>query len=270
MKPRPLFRRTGKLNEAVRRKLASCSTVILILDFDGTLAPIRKTPSLAAMPQKTTSLLARLARRTDFTVGLATGRSRTDILGKVGLRDLFLISNHGFEISLGKKRWVHPAAKLARPQLTECARSLRRSFRDVRGVLIEHKGYTLSVHYRNVSRFLVPLVKETAQDLLRRYHKSLRATSGKKVLEIRPRVLWGKGHAALRILKSLRRSPTPLVLYVGDDVTDEDAFRRLPRSAVTVVVGRHATAASYSVKNPGDVARFLQAMNSIKTKDDDQ
>jgi trehalose 6-phosphate phosphatase len=266
MIPQPLFDRRGILDDAARRRITACKTVVLFLDFDGTLAPIRKAPSLAVMPQRTKGILASLARRPEFVVGLATGRTRADIVRKVGLKGLFLITNHGFEISRGKTRWVHPAAKRARPGLTRCAAALRRSLRAVRGTLIEHKGYTLSVHFRNVSKAGVPIVHQTVAELLLQYGDSLKSAAGKKVLEIRPRVLWGKGHAALRVLQSLRRSPSPLVLYIGDDVTDEDAFRLLPRGAITIAVGRYRSAALYRVKNPGDVVRFLQVVNNIGTR----
>lgn len=267
MMPRRLFVQRYVLNNSVRRKLNSCSRIILLLDFDGTLAPIRKTPSLVSLPSRTRALLRRLSSRPDITVGLVTGRSRSDIMKKVGMSRIVLITNHGFQISRGQSRWVHPAAIQAQPVLREIARKFKRALKSVPYVLVEDKRHTLTLHYRNVQEQFVPFVKKIAACLLRPYEKDVRTTRGKKVLEIRPNVLWNKGHAVRRVLKSLGLTKSSLVVYIGDDRTDEDAFKLLHGRALTVLVGRRTqSAARYRVRNPRAVTQFLKIIDATTMK----
>lgn len=266
--PHSLFNRQGDPRESVMRMLRSCRRTILLLDFDGTLAPIRRTPSVATLPPATREILEHLEARPSVTVALVTGRSLSDIVRKVPVQGLILITNHGFQISSGGVHWVHPAAKRAAPLIAGVARKLGHALEPVRNVLIEKKKLTLSVHYRNVREKDVPLVKRLVTVVVRSHEKELKLTAGNKVLEIRPRAAWSKGHAVLRILKSIGQSRSRCVVYVGDDTTDEDAFRLLPSPSVTVRVGRHrASAAAYWVSKPSQVRRFLEIVDSMNSGD---
>jgi len=265
MTPQPLFGPRKTLNPSVKKKLRGCSHVILFLDFDGTLAPIRRTPSLATLSPRMKSLLDQLSARPDVTLALVTGRSRQDILTRVHIDTLLVMANHGFEIAGGRSEWIHPVANAIRPLLAKVDRTLTIALKPVRNILIENKRYTLSVHFRNVPGWMTPLVKNTVEGVVRPYAKLLKTAPGKKVIEVRPNVDWSKGHAVIRVLETLRPSRSVLVVYIGDDLTDEDAFRMLPRSAIKVLVGtRRASAASYSVRDPRDVARFLDAVHSAR------
>ncbi|MDP2887272.1 MAG: trehalose-phosphatase [Ignavibacteria bacterium] len=267
MKPRPLFNKRQTLTKPVMSRLGRCKNIILFLDFDGTLVPIGKTPSLATLSSETRALLRRLSNRPNIIVGLVTGRSQSDIKAKVRLRDLFLIANHGFEISMRRSHWVHRTAKEARPVLGEIVRKLKRGLSAVQGVLIENKRYTLTVHYRNVRKQSVPLVKEITRRLLRPYEGDLRITRGKKIFEVRPDAPWNKGHAVEHVLKCLRPDKTSLVVYIGDDRSDEDAFLLLRGKAITIVVGgRRRSAAKYQVSSPRTVAEFLKIIEATTTK----
>jgi len=94
------------------------------------------------------------------------------------------------------------------------------------------------------------------------YNSLVTITTGKKVIEIRPNVSWGKGHALRKILNAGGRSRNRLVVCCGDDATDEDAFRLLPKDAVTVRVGRvHDSNARFYVRNVSDVYRFLEMID---------
>ena len=263
MKPQPLFAERNVLPGPVRRRLSGSRKVILFLDFDGTLVPIRKKPSLARLAPNTGALLRRLAHSPGILVGLVTGRSHSDIAAKVRLSRLFLITNHGFEIVSGTSHWVHPEAARTVPILEAIAGELETSIGSIPGVLIENKGYTVSVHYRNVQRQIVPLVKRRVARSLTPYEGSAKTTSGKRVLEIRPNLDWNKGFAVMKFLRSQRPPHTAFVAYIGDDATDEDAFRLLPRRAVTIVVGkRMRSAAAYWVPSPRHVVKFLELVAS--------
>jgi len=264
MRPRSLFGQHHVLTAAVRRRLAECRRIVLLLDFDGTLAPIRNLPAQAEMPAKTAVLLRQLANRPNITVGLVTGRSRQDILKKVRMPALLLITNHGFEISWGQLRWIHQGAQKARPLLKTLARRLTTTLGDIPGILIEDKQYSLSVHYRNVPVVYIPSVRETVLQLLNQCDGNLRLTHGKKVLELRPRALWNKGYAVKRVLASLPQARSTLVIYAGDDVTDEDVFTVLGRRHVTITVGRRQSAgASYRARNPQEITQLMEIINSL-------
>jgi len=264
MMPVPLFDRGGRLGDSVVRQLRSCRRTVLLLDFDGTLAPIRKTPSEATLPSATKRLLRRLVAKPLVTVAVVTGRSHADIMQKVALRGPLFVTNHGFQISSGRVRWVHPDAKRAAPLIGRLARRLRRSLASVRKVLIENKKLTLTVHYRNVRKKDVRMVKKVVARMAHLYEAGLSVTSGKRVFEFRPRAAWGKGHAVLRILKSIGHPNSQSVVYIGDDTTDEDAFRMLAYPAVTVRVGRHRRSrAAYWAANPAQVRKFLEIVAQI-------
>lgn len=253
------------LRARVKQTIAHAKKVFLFLDFDGTLAPIRKKPSLAMLPGATETILRRLAKRPNVVVCIVTGRSQADAKEKIRIRNVLWIANHGFEISMGRSHWVHQSALQARHVLGEIARKLKRVLPAIQGVLIENKRYTLTVHYRNVWKQSVPVVKETTQRLLRPYEAQFRITRGKKVFEVRPDVQWNKGRAVDRVLKFLRPGKTSLVVYVGDDRTDEDAFKLLRGRAITVLVGgRRQSAAKYRVGSPSAVAEFLKILDASR------
>lgn len=263
MMPYPLFQRHTTLRARVKQTIAHAKRVFLFLDFDGTLAPIRKKPSLAMLPAATEVILRRLAKRPNVVVCIVTGRSQADIKEKIRMSNIHWITNHGFEISIGRSHWIHQGALQARPVLVEISRKLKRELSVVQGVHIENKRYTLTVHYRNVRKQSVPVVKETTEGLLRPYEAKFKITRGKKVFEVRPDVPWNKGRAVDRVLKLLRAGKMSLVVYVGDDRTDEDAFKLLHGRGLTVLVGgRRQSAARYRVQNPSAVAVFLKALDA--------
>lgn len=266
--PVSLFNRKGGIKDTVAKRLRSCRRTVLLLDFDGTLAPIRSTPSVAGVSAGTKNLLRRLVGRRPITLCLVTGRSLHDIVKKLGIHGVILLTNHGFQISSGAASWVHPAAKQVEPLLVGLGRKLGRALEGVSGVLVESKKLTLSVHYRNVPKKDVRKVKGLVQSIAHPHRSDLMLTAGKKVVEIRPRAVWNKGHAVLRVLKSLGNKRSRCVVYIGDDTTDEDAFRLLPPSAVTIRVGAYAnTAAAFRVRNPSQVRRFLEIVDSINNGD---
>ena len=263
MKNHPLFVKRNRLNSTLERKLGTSGRIILFLDYDGTLVPIRRKPSLATLRPSLRSLLRRLAARPNITLCLVTGRSLADIRSKIRIKQLGFISNHGFEIAVGGSIWIHPAARIARHRLIGLASELKLTLKHIRNVFIENKRYTLTIHFRTVDRRLVPFVKEVVAHSVRPEAEFLKTTLGKKVVEVRPSVRWNKGYAVLRVLKSLARNRLPLIVYIGDDQTDEDAFRLLRNKGLTVVVGtRRKSAASFTLRNPQQVTRFLELLDT--------
>ena len=191
----------------------------------------------------------------------------TDIRARIGLSNIVLVANHGFQISEAGTDWVHPSIVGLRPFLKELVAELNLRFEGIRNLTIEDKIVTLSVHYRNVNPARISFIKETILRELKPYRTRFKITCGKKVFEIRPNVLWDKGKALLHLLNQRSHLRSRLILYCGDDVTDEDAFRRLPREAITVAVGnRYGSKARFYVRSVAGVHTILKFVSSERNK----
>jgi trehalose 6-phosphate phosphatase len=247
----------------VAGEIGGASHFLLCLDFDGTLAPIVPDPADAHMPGETRAVLEQLASQPGVTAAIVSGRAAGDLQARVG-RNVILAGNHGLEIIEGNTRWRHPAAERLQPLLHEICGELVARAGEIPGALIEDKGLTASFHYRNVASSDVPLISEILNAVVSQYNDSFFVRSGNKIYEIVPRVQWDKGSAILRILEHLRKTYRGeiAVCYIGDDTTDECAFRQLP-GAITVRVGEDSpTAARFRVPDPAHVTTFLHWVQS--------
>lgn len=255
--------RAERTERAVLERLRG-TPLVLLLDVDGTLAPIAPRPQDAAVPAATRDVLARLAARHDTRVAVVSGRAADDALRLVGVHSIWAAGNHGFEfVTPDGTRHAHPEAAPFAPALREAVADLRAELRAVPGAIVEDKTLTISVHFRLVAGEQVDQVRESAKRVARA--RGLRASEGKMVVELRPPVLVDKGTAVLTLADALgAHAPSAAVLFAGDDVTDEDAFDRLRRGlpgAVTVNVGTRAdTAAEFQVPNPAAFGRVLAAL----------
>lgn len=256
----------------VRRRLEGAERLFLFLDFDGTLSPIVAHAAQARLPAPTRRVLEALVARPDVRVALVSGRRLSDLRRRVGARGLCYVGNHGLELQGGGVRRLHPAARRARPLIGKIARRLQKALQAISGAWVEDKGLTLSVHFREVRQEAQPRVRRLFQEAVRseRARGRLRVTPGKRVFEVRPRGPWNKG-SVVRWLSARWRALPPgggpgLQVYVGDDITDEDAFRVLREAGITVAVGRSTagTHARYTVRDPRQVRRFLQRILEIR------
>jgi trehalose-phosphatase len=153
-------------------------------------------------------------------------------------------------------RFVEPEADARRDRLRRLTELLQSRLRQVPGVLVEDKGMTTSIHFRQVSESDVPAVEESVRASVATAGALFRLNNGRKVFEIVPRSGWHKGAAVKWILSHLGESDY-LPIYIGDDNTDEDAFAVLPEG-ITVRVGEQAvTCAQYGIPGPAEVYQFL-------------
>jgi trehalose-phosphatase len=247
------------------RHVASTKSLFLFLDYDGTLTPIADHPSHARLQAETKRLLKQSADLPGVWVALVSGRSLSDLKRIVGIRGLYYVGNHGLELEGPSLRYVNPVAQATQPLLKKIAGELKAALRPIPGAWVEEKGLTFSVHWRNIPRTL----RRQFHRLVRRSTAPLKAeglirvTRGKRVVEVRPPVAWGKGEMVTWILRRViprRSSAKPLVMYLGDDETDEEAFRVTNRCrGLSVRVGRRqsATKARWWVKNPLEVRELL-------------
>lgn len=229
----------------------------ILLDFDGTLAPIAPHPADARMPGETLSLLKALVRQ-GCRVGVISGRALDSLRTLVPAPGLILAGNHGMEIEGNDWQFLHEGARAEVPRIERAFETLRPIAANHPGALVENKGLTVSLHYRKVDSHLVPPLLEEARGALGKQPELSRLllVPGRRVLEIRPEVSWDKGRACLLILHRTGGRQDRSV-YMGDDRTDEDAFRCLP-DAITVRVGLGNTAARYYVEGEDEVTRFLK------------
>lgn len=256
----------------ITRQIASAKSLLVFLDYDGTVVPIVAHPSLAVLPVTMKRLLNDLNHQSGVSVALISGRALKDLKRMVGVSRLCYVGNHGLELEGKGVRYVHPQAQAYRPFLRRIARALTAALRPVPGAWVEDKGLTVSLHWRAVSpSFHRRFQRIVAQCTLReRQRRQVRLTRGKRVLEIRPPVQWGKGEVVEWLSRrlcpaSIRARPT--MVYVGDDQTDEDAFRVVNQChGISVFVGQRprATQARWWVRNPHEVHETLRRILQIR------
>jgi len=235
------------------------SKLMLFFDFDGTLSPIVKNPEEAFIPDKVRSWLERLSKNKEYIIAVVTGRSLQDIRKRVGLKNIIYASNHGMEVYY-RGRFLLRKGDIYKRPLKNLEKELIRELSGTPNIYIENKGLSIAIHLRRVRKQyhaeVKRIVKMAVEPWLKR-HK-LQLTGGKMLLEVRP-VLWDKGKAVLWMWK--RFAPNHLPVYIGDDVTDEDAFRAIGDAGITVKVGRKATLAGFCLRNHKDVWAFLAALD---------
>ncbi len=237
----------------------------LFLDYDGTLSPIAPRPELAVLPERTREALRRLARR--FPVVILSGRDREDVASLVGLPDLVYAGSHGFDIAGPPSAAGVPPLRLevgdGIPERIElAAERLRRDLAEVEGVLVEPKRFAVSVHFRLAGAADLPRI-ERAVDEAAAAVPGLRKAHGKMLLELRPDLDWDKGRALLWLLDNLGLDrPAALPIYIGDDQTDEDAFRAIAGRGIGILVSEEPreTAAEYGLRDPEEVRELLERL----------
>ncbi|SNB46881.1 trehalose-phosphatase [Geobacter sp. DSM 9736] len=233
----------------------------IFLDYDGTLVPIAETPDRALMSDETRSVVTDLARR--CTVAVISGRDLPDVRRLVALDSIFYAGSHGFD--MGGPEGLHLENRVGvdfLPDLEEAGRKLTADLARIPGILIERKKFAVAVHYRRVAAEQAVQV-ERAVDALVALNPRLRKTGGKKIFELRPAVDWHKGKALLALLRALHLDrPDVIPLYIGDDVTDEDAFGELEGRGIGIAVqdAPAETSASYRLKDTGEVRKFLESL----------
>ena len=270
---------SASISDAIRDAVAdrlSHSPLLVALDIDGTLAPIAPTPEQAAVPPATRRTLERLTRLPNVHVAFVTGRAAADGRRLVAVPNSWTIGNHGIElIEPGGALRANAAAEAYGPAMARAVQLLRDRVAGIRGVLVEDKRWTVSVHVRLASDDVVPKVEHEVESIGREL--GLRELHGKKIFELRPPIAIHKGIALIELATSLGvfdgEVLTGSILYVGDDRTDEDAFRVLPPApahSVTIHVGgaelpdgQHTTA-ELLLDDPGAVHDFLEWLAVIR------
>ncbi|WP_162053030.1 trehalose-phosphatase [Pontibacter pamirensis] len=242
----------------------------VFLDYDGCLSPIVKDPDKAVMTQEMRDTLQRLANV--CSVAVVSGRDRANVENLVQLDNLYYAGSHGFDISGPNNMHTEPGgASEAVPALDKAQKTLDERLKDVEGVLVERKRYAIAVHYRNVPDEQVSKVLQVTEEVIGQ-HPELKKGPGKKIMELKPNLDWHKGKAVRWLMDELDlNKPDVVPLYIGDDITDEDAFAELQGEGIGIMVGEHddKTAAEYRLEDVTDVLAFLEALTqTIKSQQD--
>ena len=235
-----------------------------MLDFDGTLAPIVSKPDKAKMSANMRRALSLCARR--MPLAIVTGRALADARARIRLGGVSIAGNHGLEWFIAGKRKriaVSPAMMRA---LRAARRELMSLEKRYKGVYVEDKKLSISVHFRRARAHRAAIEREVRRIARNASAKRLRVIGGILVLNILPKAGWNKGRAAAMIASRIKSSKNAVPIFIGDDETDEDAFRAL-RSGVTIRVKNEKnteTAARYTLNNVESVRRFLLWLTALR------
>jgi trehalose 6-phosphate phosphatase len=237
----------------------------VFFDFDGTLSDIVNNPDAARLVAGAADALTALTAQ--CPVAILSGRDLADVRERIGLPGIWYAGSHGFELT-GPDGTHHENAEAAAsiPVLGQAAAELADRLGHIPGVMVEHKRFGVAVHYRNAARDRVGEVAAAVRNAGQR--TALRVTTGREVIELRPNLDWDKGRTLLWVLDHIRdnEKPGPLLpIYLGDDITDEDAFDAIADGGIPIVVrhsddGDRATAASYALDNPDQAREFTEQL----------
>ncbi len=239
----------------------------VFLDYDGTLTPIVARPELAVIADDMRDIIRALA--STHTLAIVSGRERADVTRLVALDGIFYVGSHGFDISGPENEVLHQEGREFIRSVKEATNQLREALAPVNGAVVEPKTFSVAVHYRLLNSEDMPKVRAAVDDVLRR-HPELRETGGKRVIDLRPRIDWDKGKAVLWLLEHFAESGAdPYPVYIGDDVTDEDAFAALTDIGLSVLVADtdRPSHACRRLENIDAVHCFLAALLNIEGAD---
>ncbi|WOK97630.1 putative trehalose-phosphate phosphatase 6 [Canna indica] len=252
---------------------ATGKKIVVFLDYDGTLSPIVDDPNRAFMSAAMRDAVRVVAKQ--FPTAIVSGRCINKVFSFVKLRELYYAGSHGMDIKGPSKRTKHtnPKAKAVLfqpaneflPMMQEVYKKLVEETKFIMGSRVEDNKFSLSVHFRCVDEKIWSSLIELVTSVLKEYPK-LRLTLGRKVLEIRPSIKWDKGKALEFLLESLGFTNCSNVfpIYIGDDRTDEDAFKvlREKEQGLGILVSKFAkeTNASYCLQEPTEVMNFLRRL----------
>ena len=244
--------------EAIRR-IARSHHVLLLFDFDGTLCPFHADSSTVWLSDERREQLLALA--TTATIAIVSGRRLDDVRRRAGLpMSTFCAGLHGLEIEGGGDQFVHPDASSATDLLSSLEGTLARALGGLSGVFVESKTIALVVHFRSATDAVAARARDEVLAVAQPHVEGgrLRVMPGAGMLELLPNIDWNKGNAVDWIHERVRaHHPDVTAVYVGDDVTDEDAFRALRNHGLSIAASDRVKGADYRIDGPDDVGRLI-------------
>ena len=236
--------------------------VVLFFDYDGTVTPIVSHPKDAHLSEAMRNMLIKLSNQ--CTLAVISGRGLNDIKSRVGIKGIYYAGSHGYEIEGPSIKMEYKPALEFVETFDALEKELREALAKVEGALVERKKFSIALHYRNVSKSEEYLVEIAADEAVRRYPK-VRKGYGKKVYELLPDLEWNKGKALEWLMKAIHiEKRGSQIFYIGDDITDEDAFSAIKTYGIGILVGAQArtTGAQYKLRDTDQTLRFLEILSS--------
>jgi len=252
--------------------ISAAAHILLLSDYDGTLTPIVSRPEEAILSLEVREKIHALAEASAFSVGIISGRPLPEIKAMVGVAGIYYAGNHGLEMEGPGLKLIIPAAEAARAEIKDLTKQFSAKLANIAGVIVEDKGLGLSIHYRLVKKSQVNAVAEIFHQITspRLREGKIKVTSGKKVWEVRPPIDWHKGKAVETIMaeiKKVLKCEQLLTIYLGDDTTDEDAFKIIHRPrGWSIFIGQEnpSSNADYFLNSTSEVLTFLSRLLALK------
>ncbi len=237
------------------RRLKATNRWLLLLDFDGTLVPVIDDPDGVSLDPPVQRVLRRLAGHPGMSVYIMSGRRLADLRRRVRVPGIHLLGLHGWE---SRGATLPPAQK----QLLHQAKIwLAERLPALPGILLEDKGHALAAHYRGAKPAAVQVAERVMLDTRDHFRPGLRLLKGKKIWELLPRAIVGKGATVQSLLAGLPADTLPI--FIGDDTSDESAFAVLGHGLAVHVGGQTKTKAAFCLRDPGEVREFLERFEAL-------
>lgn len=240
----------------------------ILTDIDGTISEIAETPEGAGVSESMKKLLSRLNNKFQL-VAVISGRSVDNVRSMVDVEGLLYVGNHGMEYIINETKYLSPEAEKYLPELKRNFEKLEKSdLSKINGLMFEDKGVCLAIHYRQCDLYVD--VRDKILNEINRSNDSnnLKISEGRKVVEIKPSISRDKGYVVQKIGE---RYVPDKIIYLGDDITDFDAFKKLEelenagiiKTASILVLSSEIpdyvkNSTSFYVKNVREVQRFFK------------
>jgi len=251
----------------IRILIEKAGGAILLLDFDGVLSAIAKTPDEAFISSDNIELIKKCTRF--FPVAVITGRTLEDIKKKIDIKDLFYIGSHGLEWEEDGKYHVKPIPKEIINAINSAKEKIKPLLDRYPGTILEDKSFMFALHYRAINPKLADVFIKEAMSILEPIaaQNNLRLDHSMKTIELRPEINWDKGNSAIfaeeYFNKKMGKRLIPI--YIGDSLTDEDAFLAIREHGITIRIGKNAgSAAEWYIEDQEEVALFLKWLLSLR------
>jgi len=237
--------------------------IVFFLDYDGTLTPIVSRPELAVISSQMQDIVKKLSQK--YTTAIVSGRMREDVEKLVGISGLIYAGSHGFDIKGPQVSLVQPQAEEIIPLVSKIIERLKKELANIEGLIIEEKKFSTAIHYRQIEKEEeIPRVKTLIEEIIQE-NKSLRLMEGKKVFEILPAIDWNKGKAVRWVMNALGINWENFsIVYIGDDTTDEDAFRIISTRGTSILVSEKSkvSTADFVLSSPKEVKELFERVLS--------
>lgn len=246
--------------DTIIRRLADRQPAVF-LDYDGTLTPIVERPEMAVISEEMRQTVEDLSRC--CTVSIVSGRDRPDVEKLAAVQNIVYAGSHGFDIAgpAGKKMEFQQGVRYL-PALEQAEKKLRERLSSIETSQVERKKFAIAVHFRRVPEERWPDVEKLVDEVLHQ-SEGLRKTGGKMIFELRPDIDWDKGKALSWLFEELGLDRSDVMpVYIGDDLTDEDALREIEDRGIGILVRGEdrPTAAAFSLENTDEVQMFMRKL----------